>query len=74
MNAKNADPAWVTVAGDGICPVPLSAIVEIWLRDGDLNAGIAGQWHGKLDAFNSYKHNGGACDIVKLRLITFTEE
>lgn len=51
------------------CPVALDALVEIERRDGCIEVGTAGGWHSPLDYQNSWKHDGGNCDIIRYRVL-----
>lgn len=58
---KKCDDAWIEWNG-GDCPVPLSCIVDIFLRNGDIHTGCADT--------ADWAHDGLASDIIKYKLST----
>jgi hypothetical protein len=60
---------WVEPDGRD-CPVADTIVVDIVRRDGSTNHGPAGYWSApnELRHFNSWRHNGGNCDIVRYRI------
>lgn len=58
---------WVETDGNK-CPIPHEMLVEIERRDGSRTTVPAGYHDSRRDCFNSWKHNGGSCDIVRYRI------
>lgn len=58
-----------THSGDRECPIALDQVVAIRRRDGSESTAPAGYFWSRFDHQNSWKHNGGNCDIVAYRVL-----